>query len=137
MSYNESFVNLVSLIISKVYLITDEGFISFLKSDYVINLQELDISQTSLTDQSIYFLAKKECKVRYLKVLLMKECVDISENSIIQFINSENSFFINYLDFSELDLTNKIIENICNSKYMSNLKNLIVNGCSKISFQCF
>ncbi len=38
MRYNESFVNLVSLIISKVYLITDDGFVSFLKSDYIINL---------------------------------------------------------------------------------------------------
>ena len=44
---------------------------------------------------------------------------------------------IEFLDFSGIDLTDLMIEEICSSKYMRNLRCLLLNDCPKISFSCF
>ncbi len=43
--------------LSRVYLITDEGLIEFLKSPYSRNISRINLSQTQLTDRVLFELA--------------------------------------------------------------------------------
>ena len=116
-------------------MITDDGFINFIKSPVSHNLRFLDISNTQISDKSIYALASaEECCSNQLASLKTSNCVDITEKSLIEFINSPNSQSIQLLDFSGLDLTDLIMFNISFSCYMNKLIALYVNNCPKITF---
>lgn len=136
MSSNDKLSQLVELNLQKVYMITDDGLISFLQSSISHNLRVLDISFTQITDRSVLVLASPEaCWASQLVQLRMRNCLDITEKSLVEYVTSPNAQCIQLLDFSGLDLTDSLIYEISYSSYMGKLASLYVNECPKITFE--
>lgn len=106
--------------------------LEFLASRFGDKVQKLDLGWTETTNGFLQSLVDNEQICRNLEKFILSRCVKINDKGLIKFIRSFRMESIQTLDLRSTLITNLTIQAISASKYVKNLKSLIVRGCGNL-----
>jgi hypothetical protein len=124
--------SIVRLSLSGCSKISDKGIYEIIRSKNFLGLQNLDLSKTHASNDTLYGIAQSSPPKR-LVTLNLSHCTKMNDNGFQRLLESESARCLESLDLTGCGMESAIFTALIESKFVESLTRLNLSRCLKIS----